>query len=191
MIAKTISGLHADGSLHMDNYLFRGFTERTRSDRGNFYFESSVPRPFFTSGRADDASQGVEQATIGFMRSGCWHLDPRFKVRDADAIRYVRGKFQGWGYFNLDRLSGKSLDEILVPGNAILSTLHDPVAGPLTNVFIAGTFKGKLNDWDGDGRIDLNSRDVYSTVEGDLDSDMDGVPDQPGVSCCSYRTGLI
>ncbi len=191
VIAKTISGLHADGSLHMDNYLFRGFTERTRSDRGNFYFESSVPRPFFTSGRADDASQGVEQATIGFMRSGCWHLDPRFKVRDADAIRYVRGKFQGWGYFNLDRLSGKSLDEILVPGNAILSTLHDPVAGPLTNVFIAGTFKGKLNDWDGDGRIDLNSRDVYSTVEGDLDSDMDGVPDQPGVSCCSYRTGLI
>jgi hypothetical protein len=71
-----------------------------------------------------------------------------------------------------------------VPGNGILSTLHDPTTGPMTNIFIAGTFKGKLNDWDGDGKIDLNSRNVYSTVEGELDSNMDGVPDVPGLACC-------
>jgi hypothetical protein len=82
---------------------------------------------------------------------------------------------------------GKSLDQILQPGNAVLSTLHDEVAGPLTNTFIAGTFKGKLNDWDGDGLIDLNSRDVYSTTEGELDTNMDGVADHPGVSCCTWQ----
>ena len=130
VIAKTISGLHADGTPHIDNYLFRGFTERTRSDRGNFYFESSVQRPFFVSGRADDASQGVQDAPIGFMRSGCWHLEPRFRIGDAEAIRYVRGRFQGWGYLNLDRVAHRPLEEVLTPGNAILSTLHDPVAGP-------------------------------------------------------------
>jgi hypothetical protein len=43
--------------------------------------------------------------------------------------------------------SGQTLEQVLLPGNAILSTPHDPVAGPLTNVFISGTFKGKLNDW--------------------------------------------
>ena len=191
VIAKTISGLHPDGSPHIDNYLFRGFTERTAADRGNFYFESSVKRPFFVSGHADDASQGTQDARIGFMRQGCWHLEPRFKIRGADAIRYVRGRFQGWGYFNLDRVVDKSLEEVLVPGNAILSSLHDPVAGPLTNVFISGTFKGKLNDWDGDGRIDLNSRNVYSTVDGELDTNMDGIPDRAGVSCCTHRTGLV
>jgi hypothetical protein len=190
VIAKTISGLHSDGSPHMDNYLFRGFTERTRSDRGNFYFESSVPRPFFVSGKADDASQGVEDATIGFMRSGCWYLEPRFQIRGAPAIRYVRGRFQGWGYFNLENMIDKSIEEILRPGNAILSSLHGPVSGPLTNVFIAGTFKGKLNDWDQDGHIDLNSRNVFSTVNGELDSNMDGIPDKPGVSCCEHRLGL-
>jgi hypothetical protein len=191
VIAKAISGLHADGSLHIDNYLFRGFTERTRPDRGNFYFESQVQRPFYLSGRADDASQGVRDALIGFARQGCWYLDNRFKIRGADAIRYVRGRFQGWGYTNLQQLAGKSLEEILRPGNGILSTLHDPVTGPLTNVFISGTFKGKLNDWDEDGYIDLNSRNVYSTVEGELDSDMDGIPDQPGVSCCPGKPPTI
>jgi hypothetical protein len=190
VIAKQISGLHADQSLHIDNYLFRGFTERTRDDRGNFYFESHVNRPFYISGKADDTSRGVKDSFIGFMREGCWYLDHNFSVRGGSAIRYVRGRFQGWGYTNLEHLATKSLDEILQPGNGVLSTLHDPVAGPLTNVFIAGTFKGKLNDWDGDGYIDLNSRDVYSTTEGELDTDMDGIPDQPGMSCCNWINPL-
>jgi len=187
VIAKTISDLHPNGMLHVDNYLFRGFTERTRPDRGNFFFESHVRRPFFMSGRTDDESQGVFDTQIGFMRQGCWYLDNRFKIGDADAIRYVRGRFQGWGYTNLAQAMGKSIEEIIVPGNGILSTLHDPVAGPLTNVFISGTFKGKLNDWDGDGNIDLNSRNVYSTTEGEVDSNMDGIPDQPGVACAVVR----
>jgi hypothetical protein len=190
VIAKSISGLHPDKSLHIDNYLFRGFTERTRDDRGNFYFESHVNRPFYISGKADDASQGVKDSHIGFMREGCWYLDNQFKVGGADAIRYVRGRFQGWGYTYLEGLAGKTLTDILQPGNGILSTLHDPVAGPLTNVFISGTFKGKLNDWDGDGHIDLNSRNVYSTAEGELDTNMDGIADEPGVACCKFVNPL-
>jgi len=190
VIAKTITGLHADGTPHIDNYLFRGFTERTRPDRGNFFFESNVKRPFYISGVADDPQMGVRETDIGFTRQGCWYLDRRFQVQGADAIRYVRGRFQGWGYVNLARVAGKRLEEILLPGNAILSTLHDPVAGPLTNAFIAGTFKGKLNDWDGDGNMDLNSCAVYSTTEGELDTDMDGVPDRPGMSCCNFVSPL-
>jgi len=187
LMGKTISGLHADGSQHCDNYLFKGFTDRTRSDRGNFYFESQVPRTFFKSGRADDPSMGTHETRIGFSRFGNWHLDPNLKVRGEDAIRYVRGRFQGWGYTNVDNVAGKSLEEVLVPGNGVLSTLHDPQISDLTNVFILGTFKGKLNDWDGDGKVDLNSRDVYSTVDGEIDSDQDGIADEPGRTCCDYR----
>jgi hypothetical protein len=190
VIAKTIEGLHADGSPHVDNYLFRGFTDRSRPDRGSFYFESSVRRPFFHSGHADDPSDGVHEATIGFSRQGTWYVDNAFDVHGEPAIRYVRGRFQGWGYVNLDRVAGKPLEEVLTPGNAILSTLHDPLAGPMTNAFILGTFKGKLNDWDGDGRIDLNSRNVYSTAAGEIDTDMDGVPDTPGATCCDWNSAL-
>jgi hypothetical protein len=190
VIAKTISGLHSDGSPHCDNYLFRGFTDRTRRDRGNFFFESLVPRTFFRSGRADDPSEGVRPVNVGFTRYGTWHLEPRFQIHEEPAIRYVRGRFQGWGYVNLARIAGQSLEGILSPGNGVLSTLHEPEVGPMTNAFILGTFKGKLNDWDGDGRIDLNSRDVYSTVDGEIDSDQDGVPDEAGRTCCDYTSKL-
>ncbi|MGH3829127.1 MAG: HEAT repeat domain-containing protein [Pseudonocardiaceae bacterium] len=190
VIAKTISGLHEDGSPHCDNYLFRGFTDRTRRDRGNFFFESLVPRVFFKSGRADDPSQGIRQANIGFARYGTWYLEPKFQVHQEAAIRYVRGRFQGWGYVNLPRIAGRSLEEVLTPGNGVLSTLHDPEVGPMTNAFILGTFKGKLNDWDGDGVIDLNSRDVYSTEDGEIDSDQDGIADEPGRTCCDYTSQL-
>jgi hypothetical protein len=73
----------------------------------------------------------------------------------------------------------------------VLSTLHDPEIADLTNVFILGTFKGKLNDWDGDGRIDLNSRDVYSTASGEVDSNQDGIADEAGRTCCDYRSAGI
>lgn len=188
VIAKTIDGLHADGSPHIDNYLFRGFTDRTRRDRGNFFFESLVPRTFFKSGHADDPSEGIRQANIGFARHGTWYLEPKFQIAGSPAIRYVRGRFQGWGYINLARLAGKPLEEILLPGNGVLSTLHDEEVGPMTNAFILGTFKGKLNDWDDDGVIDLNSRDVYSTVDGEIDTNMDGTPDEPGRTCCDWTT---
>lgn len=190
VIAKTISGLHKDGSPHCDNYLFRGFTDRTRRDRGNFFFESLVPRVFFRSGRADDPSEGVHQANIGFARYGTWHLDPSYQIRDEAAIRYVRGRFQGWGYVNLAQIAGRSLEQVLTPGNGVLSTLHHPEVGPMTNAFILGTFKGKLNDWDRDGMVDINSRDVYSTVDGEIDSDQDGVADEPGRTCCDYTNQL-
>jgi hypothetical protein len=188
IIAKAISGLHPDGTDHIENFLFRGFTERVREDTGNFFFESTMSRPFFVSGRADDTSKGLQFSQIGFARAGRWYLDKRFQIRNTPAIRYVRGTFQGWGYVNLERMVGKPLDQILLPGNAILSTLHDPVAGPLTNTFISGTFKGKLNDWDDDGIIDLNSCKVYSTTEGEVDTDMDGKADLPNVTCCSWES---
>jgi hypothetical protein len=186
VIAKTIDGLHADGSPHVDNYLFRGFTERARRDRGNFFFESLVPRTFFKSGHADDPSNGTRQTQIGFARHGTWYLEPAFQVHGEPAIRYVRGRFQGWGYLNLARIAGKALEEVLTPGNGVLSTLHDPEIGSLTNAFILGTFKGKLNDWDGDGAIDMNSCDVYSTVDGEIDLDQDGVADEAGRTCCDH-----
>ena len=102
----------------------------------------------------------------------------------------MRGRFQGWGHVNLSRIAGRSLEEILTPGNGVLSTLHHPEAGPMTNAFILGTFKGKLNDWDNDGVIDMNSRDVYSTVDGELDMNQDGIADVPGLTCCDYTTQL-
>ncbi|WP_326829454.1 HEAT repeat domain-containing protein [Streptosporangium sp. NBC_01810] len=187
IISKSLSGLHEDGSPHVENFLFRGVTNMGDDGHGSFYFQSRGLRPIFLSGQADDDSLGHRNEQVIASRAGRWTLDPRMTIKDEAAIRYVRGGVHTWGYVNFDAMKGSSLEEILFPGNSILGTLDTPT-GPLTNAFITGTFKGKLVDWDGDGKVDLNSLDIYSTRDADVDSDLDGVADEPGIQYCP-RTG--
>jgi hypothetical protein len=184
VIAKTLHGLHEDGTDHYESFLFRGFTDRSGPYSGKFYFEANTLRPFYKSGRADDASEGVvENVPIPFAREGEWFLNPHLKIKDEFAIEYVRGLFQGWAYVNVDRVM-ESGGDLLFPGNSVLSTLHHPEVGPMTNAFVAGSFKGKVLDWDGDGVLDLNYLPAHATRQGEVDSDLDGCPDVPGRTVC-------
>ena len=45
---------------------------------------------------------------------------------------------------------------------------------------LPGRFKGKVVDWDGDEVIDLNYLPAYATVNGEVDSNLDGIADAPG-----------
>ena len=189
IISKTLSGLHEDGSPHTENFVFRGLTNHANTGRGSFYFESRGLRPVFLSGRADDDSLGHRNEMVAAKRTGEWTLDPAMQIKGSPAIRYVRGRVHTWGYINFETMQGSSLEEVLFPGNSILGTLDTPT-GPLANAFIVGTFKGKLCDWNGDGRIDANSLDIYSTRDGDVDSNQDGVADIEGVQFCP-RTGWM
>jgi hypothetical protein len=188
VVAKTLRGLHADGTDHHESFLFRGFTNRTEPLRGDFYFETQTPRPIFLSGKANDTSDGVvEGVVVPFARQGQWFLNDDIQVRGRRAIEYVRGLFQGWSYVNLERIE-RTGGDFFYPGNSILSTLHHPVVGPLTNAFVVGRFKGKVVDWDGDGVIDLNHLPAYATRAGEVDSDLDGVADEPGRHVSDWRT---
>lgn len=182
VISKTLQGLHEDGSEHYEAFLFRGFTEQMEPNQGNFYFETQTDRPFFLSGKANDASEGVvERVTVPFAREGQWFLNEHMEVKGQKAIEYVRGLFQGWAYVNLDRIA-RNGGEFLFPGNSVLSTLHHPIVGPKTNTFLNGRFKGKVVDWDGDGVVDLNYLPGNATAKGEIDSNNDGIPDIPGMT---------
>ena len=185
VIAKTLKGLHDDGSDHYEAFLFRGFTERTSASTGNFYFETHTPRPFFLSGKADDLSEGfVPEVVIPFAREGQWFLNENINVAGAPAIEYVRGLFQGWAYVNFERIQ-KDGGEYLFPGNSVLSSLHHPAIAAKTNSFLVGSFKGKVVDWNNDGVLDLNYLQSPSTAKGEVDSNFDGAPDVPGMAVCS------
>jgi hypothetical protein len=188
VVAKTLCGLNADGSKHHESFLFRGFTELTSPLQGNFYFETQTKRPIFLSGKANDPSDGVvEDVTVPFAREGQWFLNNDIKVKGRNAIEYVRGLFRGWSYVNLERIENSGGD-FFFPGNSILSTLHHPIVGPKTNGFVNGRFKGKVVDWDGDGIIDLNYLDAHATTKGEVDSNLDGIPDEPGRYVRDWRT---
>jgi hypothetical protein len=180
VVAKTLAGLNRDGSERYEAFLFRGFTELNNPLQGNFYFETQTKRPIFLSGKANDAAQGiVPDVTVPFAREGQWLLNPDIEVKGRKAIEYVRGLFRGWSYVNLERIENGG-GEFYFPGNSVLSTLHHPVVGPKTNGFISGRFKGKVVDWDGDGVLDLNYLPAHATIAGEVDSDLDGVADEPG-----------
>jgi len=188
VVAKTLCGLNADGSRHFESFLFRGFTELTLPLQGNFYFETQTKRPIFLSGKANDPSEGiVEDVTVPFAREGQWFLNDDIRVKGRKAIEYVRGLFRGWSYVNLERIENSGGD-FFFPGNSILSTLHHPVVGPKTNGFVNGRFKGKVVDWDGDGIIDLNYLPAHATTKGEVDSNLDGIPDEPGRYVRDWRT---
>jgi hypothetical protein len=185
VIAKTLKGLHADGSDHYESFLFRGFTERTALNSGNFYFETHTDRPFYRSGKADDLSEGVvEHVNVPFAREGQWFLNENICLEHGNAIEYVRGLFQGWAYVNFERIQREG-GEFLFPGNSVLSTLHHPEVGQMTNTFLTGSFKGKVIDWNGDGVLDLNYLQSPSTAKGEVDSNFDGIADVPGMAVCS------
>ena len=180
VVAKTLAGLNRDGSEHYEAFLFRGFTELNDPLQGNFYFETQTKRPIFMSGKANDPSQGiVHDVTVPFAREGQWFLNSDIEVKGRKAIEYVRGLFRGWSYVNLDRIENSG-GEFFFPGNSVLSTLHHPVVGPKTNAFITGRFKGKVMDWDGDGALDLNYLPAHATTAGEVDTDLDGIPDEAG-----------
>jgi len=180
VVAKTLCGLNADGSAHHEAFLFRGFTELSNPTQGNFYFETQTKRPIFLSGKANDPSQGVvENVIVPFARQGQWFLNQDMQVKGRMAIEYVRGLFQGWSYVNLERIENSG-GEFFFPGNSILSTLHHPVVGPKTNGFVNGRFKGKVVDWDNDGVLDLNYLPAHATTQGEVDTNLDGIPDEPG-----------
>ncbi len=182
VISKTLQGLHEDGSEHYEAFLFRGFTEQSTSTQGNFYFETQSERPFFLSGKANDASEGVvERVTVPFAREGQWFLNENIEIKGKKAIEYVRGLFQGWAFVNLERIE-RNGGQFLFPGNSVLSTLHHPVVGEKTNTFLNGRFKGKVVDWNGDGIIDLNYLPGNATAKGEVDSNNDGIPDVPGMT---------
>jgi hypothetical protein len=149
-------------------------------------FQAETRRPFFRSGKADDTSKGViEDVLVHFEREGQWFLNDKITVQGAPAIEYVRGVFKGWAYVNLDRITTESAGGFLFPGNSILSTLHHPEVGALTNAFMVGSFKGKVLDWNDDGILDLNYLNSYATRRGEVDSNLDGVADIPGRSYCT------
>lgn len=189
VLSKTLKGLHSDGSDHYESFEFKGFTERKDRLQGNFYFEAHANRPFYLSGRADDASEGViENVTIPFAREGQWFLNENLHIKGQNAIEFVRGRFQGWAFVNLDRIMLNGGD-FLFPGNSVLATLHHPGVAAKTNTFLAGTFKGKVLDWDGDGVLDFNYLQSHATRKGEIDSNLDGIPDEPGRSVCT-RTSV-
>jgi hypothetical protein len=152
------------------------------------YYEGVGIHTFYPSGILEDPQQdGTPNVLVTLNRAAITTripLAPTVIQRTSGlVVESVRGSYFGFAYVNLQRLMAKA-EMSISPGEVQLSSPHHHEIGHLTNTYLFGTFKGKLSDTNRDGSLDLNTERCHGTVQGELDRELDGVPD-----CDPFETG--
>jgi hypothetical protein len=84
----------------------------------------------------------------------------------------VRGIYYGYGHIKPSVLMERGLR--MKVGDFQLCARTNPETGKRANTYFYGTFFGKMSDWDGDGKLDVNTRPVHCDESGRLDYLGDG-----------------
>jgi hypothetical protein len=191
VIEKALEGLHSDGSTHYELFLFKGNSYQLAPTLYQHHYESVMTRAFYPSGTVEvgDAIPvaiplarvaGTEvQAPQTSASSNLWIVGDGPCAQEAARsgfVRSVRGRYSGWAAVNLNTVLETNF---VPPGSVQLSNPTHPLAGPMTNAVLFGTFRGKITDHDGDGLLDVNTIPCHGTVDAEHDLHCDGtrVPD--------------
>lgn len=190
VIEKALNELHPDGSTHYEIFLFKGISYQLAPYMWEHHYESITSRPFYPSGTVE-VGESV-RVPVPLSRVAGTTIDPstgvqnQWKVigegpraeacRDEGIVRSVRGRYFGWASVNLATVLETNF---VPPGSVQLSNPTHPVAGPMTNAVLYGTFRGKVSDHSQDGLLDVNTIPCHGTVDGEHDLHCDGtrVPD--------------
>lgn len=182
VVEKSLAGLHKDGSKHYEVFKFSGVSVQLAERVYQHHYQSLTARRFYHSGvveRGQSTSVPTtldRVATTEFADASEYVIegqggDRLRRLKKESFVRSVYGRFSGWAAVHLDgyRTTGR-----ISPGEVQLSSPTHPVAGPMTNARLFGTFRGKIADHDGDGQVDVNSIECHGTVNGEHDLRCDG-----------------
>jgi hypothetical protein len=187
VIEKALGGLHPDGSMHYETFLFKGISYQLAPNLFEHHYESVTTRPFYPSGTVE-VGDSVPVAVPLARVAGTEIQPPPDTTASAESwivgdgpcagriarhgyVRSVRGRYFGWAAVNLHTVLATGT----VPAGAVqLANPTDPVVGPMTNAVLFGTFRGKISDSTGDGLLDVNTIPCHGTVGGEHDLDCDG-----------------
>jgi hypothetical protein len=184
VIEKCLTGFHPDGSNHYEVFPFRGSSWQSPDGRNHHRYESRSSRIFYPSGLLEDTSQGIERQDVILNRAatstnsirelellevqgdvaedGGAGGARRQRLSTETIVCAVRGQYFGWAHADV----GRYLDlGVVAPGTVQLVSAQSDAA----NTYLAGTFRGKLSDYDGDGHLDINLVKSHATPEGTID----------------------
>lgn len=177
IIEKRIKGYHPDGGDHYEIYPFRGHTQQLAPDVYAHYYQSETRHTFYPSGKVEDTSEKpLQNVIVNIQRGAASELSALREDPSRRVVRSVRGRYAGSAYVNLERVLSNGM--WIGPGEVQLSNFHHPQVRSLTNTQLFGTFKGKLSDLDGNGYLNVNTERCHGTLDGELDYDLDGIPDR-------------
>lgn len=175
VLEKKVSDLHPDGTPHYELFPFAGSTQN-RSERVFLHrYWANLERPYYSSGRTELIGQGdhvVNGVQMSFARVAETTAPQRYWRDGKPLAETVRGQFFGYGHIEPKTLLENRL--AMGPGNFQLTPRTHPITGRDSNTRFYGTFYGKLDDYDQDGKLDMNTRPVHCTENGRLDYLGDG-----------------
>lgn len=181
VLTKHLEGLHSDGSLHIESTLFSGRTVMRDERTGVANMSTLMKIPFYLSGRVGDESEGIiPDAMIMVAREATWQLSRQVKIRGKSAINNVTGIIHTWGYTRPDRATFDASGTMdLVAGLFHLGDIIDPRVRPYINTYTIGAYYGNIEPGP-DGATGLNTHPSYTTLDGEIDRNRDGIADIPG-----------
>jgi hypothetical protein len=175
VLEKRVDGLHADGSPHYEHFPFCGTTTQLSPGVFRHNYWAELHRPYYTSGRTELVTTQypvLKSVPMTFCRIGCTYAPDRYRINGKPIPESVRGVFFGYGHIE-PRVLVKNRFNIAA-GDFQLSSTENPATGKPANTYFYGTFFGKLADWDGDGKLELNTRPIHCDSLGNLDYNGDG-----------------
>jgi hypothetical protein len=175
VLEKDVHGLHEDGSSHFEHFPFQGTTEELAPSVFKHNYWAQLSRPFYTSGRTEvvkDTKPVIRAMPMTFCRVACTFAPKRYWVNGKPIPESVRGIYYGYGHIKPSVLMERGLR--MKVGDFQLCARTNPETGKRANTYFYGTFFGKMSDWDGDGKLDVNTRPVHCDESGRLDYLGDG-----------------
>lgn len=165
VLQKRIRNIHGSARDHFEGYLLRGLSRQIAPNVMRHQYEGRSLHTVYPSGVVEDASMGqIDGVTATLERVA----DTTFSQRPGvprPIPEAVRGSFKGYVFASPRLLSepGRPVDGLL----QIISPM-DANGGGLVNGIFHGTFRGVLEDVDGDGVVEANGVEMFVGTDGRL-----------------------
>lgn len=177
-VEKELKGLNEDGSCHYEIFPFRGLSVDYDGGHLEHNYLSETLRPFYPSGFVGQGEAVMVPVALGRIAltslarkgevtiHGSGPRADRMRAAELSFVESVRGRYYGWASVNLDRVFDRG---VVGAGDVQLANPTDPIAGPMTNAKLYGTFRGKSGDFTGAGQYTLNAIKCHGRPDGTID----------------------
>jgi hypothetical protein len=165
VLQKRIRNINGSGRDHVEGYLLKGLARLVSENVMRHQYEAISTHDVYPSGGVGDESQGkMGGVTASLERIAETYLSTAPKI-NFPYQNSVRGTFKGFVFVNPSIVDNPDQS---IDGRLQIISPVDPKAGHLVNGIFHGSFRGAMEDIDGDGVVELNGIEMLVEKDGSV-----------------------